>query len=78
MLLPHTSAQQAIVAWQRILETIAGHPFILGEDNFYLALKGVMTPLNTEVETLDSLILELHNCLQKENENGDPLLIYLP
>lgn len=78
MLLPHTSTNQALTAWQRILEMISSHPFVLGQDNFYLTLKGVMTPLNAEIETLDALIVKLHSCLQKENGDSEPLRLYLP
>ena len=77
MLLPHTSVNQALLAWNRFLQTVSQHPFSLKRDNFYISMKGVLTPLNREVETIDALVAKLEVCIRENSSSEEPLFLYL-
>ena len=77
MLLPHTSVNQALMAWERLLQTVAEHPFSLKGDNFYISLKGVLTPLNREVEHIDNLLQKLEEDLRQNASSDESLRLYL-
>lgn len=77
MLMPHTSVNQALIAWERLLQTVAEHPFALKGDNFYVTLKGVLTPLNREVEAIDSLLAKLEDCMKQNTSSEESLFLFL-
>ncbi|MDO8519434.1 MAG: diguanylate cyclase [Deltaproteobacteria bacterium] len=77
LLLPHTSVNTALVAWERLLQTVSEHPFRLKGDNFYISLKGVLTPLNHEVETIDALLAKMESCMEENASSEDSLRLFL-
>lgn len=77
MLLPHTSAKDALATWQRIKNMVSGNPFTLGEENFCITLKGVMTELNREIEAIDRLIENLEKFMTHSEFCNEPLPLYL-
>ena len=68
---------QALLAWNRFLQTVSQHPFCLKGDNFYISMKGVLTPLNREVETIDALVAKLEVCIRENSSSEEPLFLYL-
>lgn len=71
LLLPHTSTDQAQIVWERLLGEIARHPFVVGEDNFYVTMRGALLSLNHEIETVDMLINQTEAWLDQNSSDAN-------
>lgn len=73
LLMPHTTTDQARTAWDRMLDEVKNHPFVVGEENFYVSLQAVMVPLGTDALPVYRLLENVRGFIKDQASSGEAL-----
>ena len=78
LLQPHTTLDEARLAWERLFNNLADHSFTVDGKNFRITLHVAMTALNKQIEEIDALIQKMEKYIDKNGDDARHLLLYAP
>ncbi|MBI4411711.1 MAG: diguanylate cyclase [Deltaproteobacteria bacterium] len=78
LLQPHTTLDEARLAWERLFNNLADHSFTVDGKNFRITLHVAMTALNKQIEEIDALIQKMEKYIDQNGDDARHLLLYAP
>ena len=76
LLQPHTTLNEARKTWERLLNNLVNHPFIVEGKNFCITLHVAMMALNKQIEQIDALIKDMNDYVREKSSSSEHLLLY--